>query len=336
MILKAMAKSPDDRFQTVGEMVSALDAAVRLAQAAPWPEEMMSAPPVAQEDAPPSARPPGGAVAKVRQATRTGWGRIAMWAVIGVVAVLATYLVLSRVPLQVQIRGGQLELVRLVEGTAAPEALGTEVAAKPAATRTPQPTATAAPQTSTAHPTTIIASATPEASEPTATPPRFQASTATPYVETASSLPRLVVTADGDPSEWEGIPFSVTDPAGDTGGRTGDIAGLAAAIDGEYLCLMLAFHDSYPADKQVNWFCVHAVDDPYCHEFRVAEPGYELLRRGRHTEGGAVEADAAGLLGGAGEVIELKVPISSIGSLAVCRSNRFHHKNALILAKIRT
>ncbi|HID64987.1 MAG TPA: serine/threonine protein kinase, partial [Anaerolineae bacterium] len=87
VILKAMAKDPDDRFQTVAEMVTALDAAVRLAQAeAP---AAVGEPAVAKEAAPPTKGFLARAMAGVREAIQTGWGRTAMWAAVGIVALLA-------------------------------------------------------------------------------------------------------------------------------------------------------------------------------------------------------------------------------------------------------
>jgi predicted Ser/Thr protein kinase len=122
VILKAMAKDPDDRFQTVAEMVAALDAAVRVAQAEAPMEAAVGELAVAKEAALPSKGFLARAMAGVGQATQTGWGKTAMWAAVGIVALLAFFLALSRVPLKVQIRGGQLEVVRVVEVTITPEA----------------------------------------------------------------------------------------------------------------------------------------------------------------------------------------------------------------------
>jgi serine/threonine protein kinase len=151
VILKALAKNPDDRFQTVGEMVTALDAAMRVAQAeAPALRQAQDAAQiavgelaVAKEAAPPTEGFLARAMTGVWEATQTGWGKTAMWAAVGVVALLALFLALSRVPLKVQIKGGQLEVLQVVEATITPEAAApvttpTEaVAAK--ATATPEP-----------------------------------------------------------------------------------------------------------------------------------------------------------------------------------------------------
>ena len=134
VILKALAKDPADRFQTAGEMVRALDAAVRAAEAAARTE-----PAVAEVAAEPDER----AVARLRRVLPAGWARAAMWAGLGLVILLALFLILSRVPIRVQISGGQLEVVRVVERTATPtEAVA---AATPTSRPTATPTATAEP-----------------------------------------------------------------------------------------------------------------------------------------------------------------------------------------------
>jgi len=175
VILKAMAKDPDDRFQTVGDMVAALDAAMRRAQAeAPAAVGEFT---VAKEAAPPSKGFLARAMAGVREATQTGWGRTAIWAALGVVALLAFFLALSRVPLKVQIRGGQLEVVRVVEATITPEA--TVPTTTPVLSEVEGPTeagaakATATPKsllTATPTPTRTPGSMATPASLPTATP----------------------------------------------------------------------------------------------------------------------------------------------------------------------
>jgi len=111
VILRAMAKEPADRYQTAGEMVRALDGAVRAAEAAartePAIERTTPMPGVVR----PTPR------ARARKLRLPRW---AGWAVAGAVALAAFFLVLSRVPLRVQISGGQLEVVRVVEETGTP------------------------------------------------------------------------------------------------------------------------------------------------------------------------------------------------------------------------
>jgi Tol biopolymer transport system component/tRNA A-37 threonylcarbamoyl transferase component Bud32 len=146
VVLRAMAKEPDDRFQTAGEMVQALDAAVRAEEAAARTEPGARAEPLVAEVA---GSPAEGVVPRattgVREAMPARWGRVAMWGALGVVAVLALFLILSRVPLRVQVSGGQLEVVRVVEGAAtlevAPTATPTMVAAGATGSPTSRPTA---------------------------------------------------------------------------------------------------------------------------------------------------------------------------------------------------
>lgn len=86
------------------------------------------------------------------------WKQVAA-TVVGVGIVLAVFLlILSRVPLQVRISGGQLEVVRVVEMTVTP----TETAEATASPTAVEPTATSQPTTRPSP--TLIASATPEPS----------------------------------------------------------------------------------------------------------------------------------------------------------------------------
>jgi len=146
VILRALAKEPDDRYQTAGEMVRALDAAVRAAAAARTEPgaAARAEPAVAREAAPPAKGPLARAVAGVRDALPAGWGRTAAWVAAGIIALVAFFLVLSRVPLRVQISGGQLEVVRVVEGTAT-QAAAIGLADTPTHTPTAAPTHISAP-----------------------------------------------------------------------------------------------------------------------------------------------------------------------------------------------
>jgi len=162
VILRAMAKEPDDRFQTAGEMVRALDGAVRAAEAATRtePAAVARAEPAVIEAAAP---PPERAVSGVRELLPAGWGRVAAWVAGGAFFLLALFLILSRVPLRVQISGGQLEVVRVVEGTGTPEvALATTptMAVAAGATATPAPLPTAIP-THTPGPTSVAGTPAP-------------------------------------------------------------------------------------------------------------------------------------------------------------------------------
>jgi Tol biopolymer transport system component/predicted Ser/Thr protein kinase len=194
VILKAMAKDPDDRFQTVGEMVTALDAAVRVAQAeAPALRQALrqaqdvaqvaaGEPAVAKEAAPPSKGFLARARAGVREAMQTGWGRTVMWAAVGIVALLAFFLALSRVPLKVQIRGGQLEVVRVVEATITPGAAVS--ATTPVLSRSPEQS-----EGAVEGPTEAVAAKATTTLESllTATPTRMPGPTATPAVTSTPS-----------------------------------------------------------------------------------------------------------------------------------------------------
>jgi len=165
VILRALAKEPDDRFQTAGEMVRALDTAVRAAEAAMRTEPGARVEPaVARVAAPPTEGFLARAVAGVRESLPAGWGRAAVWVAGGTVALVALFLVLSRVPLRVQINDDQLDVVWVVEETAtsvvALAATPTPAtAAGLAATPTPIPTRTPAPTEAppTAMPPTVAA-----------------------------------------------------------------------------------------------------------------------------------------------------------------------------------
>jgi len=134
VILRAMAKEPADRYQTAGEMVRALDGAVRAAEAASPTEPAIET----------TTPMPGVVRAAPRPEPRKlRLPRWAGWVAAGVVALAVFFLVLSRVPLRVQISGGQLEVVRVVEGTPAlNEAEGATPTSRPTAilTHTPGPT----------------------------------------------------------------------------------------------------------------------------------------------------------------------------------------------------
>ena len=176
VILKAMAKDPDDRFQTVGEMIAAFATAVRPARA----------------ETPPAESPVARATAGLRKAMRTKWARAAMGVAGGALLLLAFWLVLSRVPLKVQVSGGRLEVLRVIDRTATPEGPSAAIATHtettvaratatapsqptPAPAATSQPTATAKPSPTPTPPPTATRtpqpSSTPAPPSPTAPSP---------------------------------------------------------------------------------------------------------------------------------------------------------------------
>jgi eukaryotic-like serine/threonine-protein kinase len=163
VILKAMAKDTDDRFQTVREMMDALDVAVEAALSA-RPVELVSAKaPVPLSASPPPVSPP---------LKKAGW----VWAAAGVAAVSVFCLVglvvtLSFLPFKVQVRNGQVEVVQRTQTTptlapstmvqepkdvAVALATATQAPPRPTETLASQPTATRQSEgtaTSTAQPT---------------------------------------------------------------------------------------------------------------------------------------------------------------------------------------
>ena len=146
VILKAMAKDPDDRFQTVREMMDALDEAVKTARQEPPVESVLVEPP-------PSLPDPVPAGTSTPKRTGPKW----VWATVGVAAVslicMVTLLVATQfLPFKVRVEDGQVELVRRAETTPTvlwsptPQKVGetavqtTTTPSDPASTATTQPT----------------------------------------------------------------------------------------------------------------------------------------------------------------------------------------------------
>jgi serine/threonine protein kinase/photosystem II stability/assembly factor-like uncharacterized protein len=192
VILKAMAKDPDDRFQTVGEMVDALDAAVRTAQAEASTEVAVSVPPAAGSAVPPIERLPEQAAIGVREGTRARWPRIAAWAGGAVILMLISLFALSRLPLVVRPREERQ--------TASPVASPAEVT-----TATSLPTATAPARPTPTHSPTATATPTPTAVPPTATPTSTHTPTPVPPTSTPTQTPTPSPTPTPIPLVWQRI-----------------------------------------------------------------------------------------------------------------------------------
>jgi serine/threonine protein kinase len=217
VILKAMAKDPGHRFQTVDEMLSALRAAVQLAGAEAVIETAVSAPTPLETVVPPTEGLLARAVAHVREAIQTGWGRMATWAAAGIIVLLILSLVWTLLPFEVQIRDGQLVVGRAETVTATLEATmavtpteatvaRTTSTPTPASssTPTPRPTATSTPTSTPTHtpaPTnTHIPTRTPTP-RPTTTP------THSPTI-TPSPTPRPTATATPIPVDAQALAFA--------------------------------------------------------------------------------------------------------------------------------
>jgi len=259
VILKAMAKNPDDRFQTVGEMVAAFGASVRLAEAE-RPTVVPAGVP-AEAAGQPSQEPPARAIAGTGKAFQAGWVRAAAWTAIGAVALLAFFLILSRIPLKVRVRGGQLEVMRVVDVTptaATPTAPATQPAASLTATR--EVAVSAATATPTSQPTATFAS-TPMAGDtpvltmvPTAPQEHASAAVLNSTVEQARAFAEPILSAIAnkppdyaddfsDPSS--GWPTGST-PAGDEWGYQGGAYSIAATYRPRGDCCIGAGSDHVP------------------------------------------------------------------------------------------
>lgn len=181
VILKALAKDPDDRFARAGELVSALEAAITQVESkesvAPVPHSTLhAAPPPAPSPPPPYQAPAPSRKSNLPILAIAGVGGVV--AILGVALVVGLLFLLSRDGTS----GGQTDFSdsRLASATAPAVALG------PTASSTPEPEAPAEAESS-GPPAAAIASTAPVATA-TSLPIETPQPTATP-IPTATPLP---------------------------------------------------------------------------------------------------------------------------------------------------
>ena len=164
VILKAIAKDPANRFQTVREMMDAFDRAVKAARRE-FPVEFVPT------ESPISLSSPVSAGATAPKKTKQTW----IWAAVGATALSLLCLVMFVIviyflPFRVQVNDGQVEVVRRVGTTPVviesltPQETRSAVPGQAIATETPSPTSTTQTATWTPEPTntsSAIAPATP-------------------------------------------------------------------------------------------------------------------------------------------------------------------------------
>jgi serine/threonine protein kinase len=198
VILKAMAKEPEDRYRTAGEMVEALERAVARVPAMEWLPEVEPTP---VEEVPPAAiaepaemlAPTPPVPVEARPVAQKGlpvwaWGAIgtlALLIVIGGILIAIRGLTPSPTP----------EATVALVVTSTPLPLATATPAPPTATPVPPaPTPTQAPTTTSVPPTstpipTETPTTTPVPPTPTSTPTPTQTPTAAPALPTSTPTP---------------------------------------------------------------------------------------------------------------------------------------------------
>lgn len=184
VILKALAKNPADRFQTMRDLVTAFDQAVQAAPAevgvaTPWPTLAALPQVAAPGDTGPLPPQP------VRLTMPPLW--ILAAAGLGLVVLVLAGLILSQVPGRVEISGGQVQVILPTEmTTAGSEAVATTSPAAAAKITPEPPKLTPPPATPT--PASTISK---EEAYPTALPPQTAAapSSTAPSASTPASPP---------------------------------------------------------------------------------------------------------------------------------------------------
>jgi hypothetical protein len=166
VILRAMAKDPHDRFQTVGEMIAALDRAVRGTERT----EMPSLP----------------------DRTRTScvrWRSLALWGGIGVAAAIALALLLAwGLPALQDRRQERMTATAIAALKLTPTSTATQSpTTTPTASRTPTPTATSTPTPTVTNTPTPTATSTPTPTV-TNTPTPTATNTPTPTVTNTPTI----------------------------------------------------------------------------------------------------------------------------------------------------
>ncbi len=236
VILKALAKDPGDRYQSMHDLVAAFDQAVQSASEIAEPVSTIP-PPVALQEV-------GGGLTTVVPPPTTsvsGWPqRIAqqpLWllaaAGLALLVLVLAGLILSRIPGRVDISSGQVGVV-LVTATDAPLVAAlvtptqtTELAAT--ATSTPQPAVT--PMPTSTHIPTPSPTSTPTATQ-TRAPSRTPTATRTPKPTPSPTPPDAVVSAEA--ANLRAGPGTVYDVVGQLG-RGDELEVVGRNADGDWL-----------------------------------------------------------------------------------------------------
>lgn len=225
VVLRALARNPDERFASAGALVAALRAAVTAAAQQPTPVGLVQPPPA--QTAPQRAKP----VSAAHPAQTAGKPDAARG------GLLALVLVALAVGLIVLIAAA-FSVIRAAIGNQPPPGDPVGIVA----TETPSPTATALPPTDTTVPPTatreavldLVTATPPEAGEPTVAPPLLitpepPTPTASPAPPTVTSAPPPTVTPL-PPTATAVPPTATADPPTATATATATTTATATAI----------------------------------------------------------------------------------------------------------